>query len=323
MQLILNTFGSILLKKDDMFYVQINDKKVKISPKKVSSILVGNSIRLSSDAIALALENNIDITFLDKYGNPYGKVWFPRIGSTTLIRRKLLQIDLEDKGLPIIKEWMVKKAKNQISLIQNSYNYKKKVNLLIKSNLQKMNELCEKIKVINEPLEKSANTIMGYEGNISRLYFQALNLLIPEKYQFQGRSSHPAKDPFNAMLNYTYGVLYSKVEKALLIAGLDPYIGLLHKDNYNKKSLVFDFIEPYRTYCDQTVYNLCNDKKVDIEDFETSGKGVVIGDNMKKVIISELNKYFDEVIDDGNKNRKRVDTILADAHRFANLLIKE
>ncbi|MFO7558792.1 MAG: CRISPR-associated endonuclease Cas1 [Desulfobacterales bacterium] len=58
---------------------------------------------------------------------------------------------------------------------------------------------------------------------------------MPEKYQFSGRSRRPAKDPFNAVLNYCYGMLYSRVEKACILSGLDPFVGFLHTDNYNKK----------------------------------------------------------------------------------------
>ncbi len=32
------------------------------------------------------------------------------------------------------------------------------------------------------------------------------------------------------------------VEKACIIAGLDPYVGFIHTDHYNKLSLVFDFL---------------------------------------------------------------------------------
>ena len=70
---------------------------------------------------------------------------------------------------------------------------------------------------------------------------------MPEKYKFESRSRNPAKDEFNTLLNYGYGVLYSMVEKACIIAGLDQYIGFLHTDNYNKKSLVFDVIVLFRT----------------------------------------------------------------------------
>jgi len=77
--------------------------------------------------------------------------------------------------------------------------------------------------------------------------------LIPEKYAFEARSRNPAKDPFNCMLNYSYGILYSSVEKACIIAGLDPYIGIMHTDNYNKKALVYDMVEMYRGYMDEIV----------------------------------------------------------------------
>ena len=45
---------------------------------------------------------------------------------------------------------------------------------------------------------------------------------------------------------YAYGVLYGLVEKACIVAGLDPFVGFLHTDNYNKTSLVFHLIEPFR-----------------------------------------------------------------------------
>lgn len=104
----------------------------------------------------------------------------------------------------------------------------------------------EKLTINGEPLEESRNHIMGLEGTAGRAYFQCLTKLMPEKYRFNGRSRRPAKDPFNAVLNYCYGILYSRVEKACILSGLDPYVGFLHTDNYNKKSLVFDLIEPFR-----------------------------------------------------------------------------
>jgi len=79
---------------------------------------------------------------------------------------------------------------------------------------------------------------------------------MPDAWKFNGRSRDPAKDAFNCLLNYGYGVLYSQVEKACIIAGLDPYVGFLHTDNYNKKSFVFDLIEIFRIHIDRTVFYL-------------------------------------------------------------------
>jgi len=95
---------------------------------------------------------------------------------------------------------------------------------------------CFSVKTEDKFFEENRQKIMGIEGTISRIYFESISKLMPEKYKFQGRSRNPAIDEFNCLLNYAYGVLYSRVERACIIAGLDPYIGFLHTDNYNKKS---------------------------------------------------------------------------------------
>jgi CRISPR-associated protein Cas1 len=41
-------------------------------------------------------------------------------------------------------------------------------------------------------------------------------------------------------------VLYKQVEHTLVLAGLDPYAGLLHADRPGKPSLVLDLIEEFR-----------------------------------------------------------------------------
>ncbi len=68
-----------------MFELSIEDKKTKLSPEKISSIVISNAATITTDAIQLAMDYNIDIVFLDKYGNPYGRIWFPKIGSTVLL----------------------------------------------------------------------------------------------------------------------------------------------------------------------------------------------------------------------------------------------
>lgn len=321
MQLFLNTYGTFLQKKDGMFQVKIDEVKRVISPKKISSIVISNSATVSTDAIQLALDNNIDIVFLDNFGNPIGRVWFPRLGSTTFIRRRLLEIDMKDEALPIVKRWILTKAQNQQDFIKRLLSKRNRDEEEFAKILDSIEVTIGKIKAVQAPLSISDNTLMAYEGNISKQYFKALSLLIPDKFTFSGRSTRPALDPFNAVLNYSYGVLYSKVEKALLIAGLDPFIGLLHKDNYNKKSLVFDFIEPYRIFCDEPVFYLFSRHKLPLDGFIKSGKGILLTDECKKTIILEITNFFDDTVRYRKRNTKRVDTILADAHAFANWLI--
>src|SRR5881409_3033564 len=81
------------------------------------------------------------------------------------------------------------------------------------------------------------------EGRAAQGYWSQIASIIPAELAWPGRETRGATDPFNAALNYGYGILYGQVEQALTLAGLDPYGGFLHADRPGKRSLVLDLIE--------------------------------------------------------------------------------
>ena len=75
MQLVINSYGSYLHKEGERFVVKSEGKSAEVAADKVETILITTSASLSTDAVALALERNADIDFLDKFGDPMGWVW--------------------------------------------------------------------------------------------------------------------------------------------------------------------------------------------------------------------------------------------------------
>lgn len=276
MQLIINTYGSYLQKNGDLFKIKADNKVHEISSKKLSSILISTAAYITTDAIKLAMDNNIDIVFVDEYGNPYGRVWHSKLGSTTLIRRKQLEIAETTNGLDLALEWVETKFMNQINLLKNLRKKRPNKSSEITKYIEKLENAKAKLCTLSGKLDESRGSIRGIEGNGGRIYFEALNFLMPDRFRFNGRSRNPAQDEFNTLLNYSYGVLYSKVEKACIIAGLDPYVGFIHTDHYNKKSLVFDLIENYRIWADETVIGLFASRKVKKELFDKIPKGYTL-----------------------------------------------
>jgi CRISPR-associated protein Cas1 len=70
-----------------------------------------------------------------------------------------------------------------------------------------------------------------------------------------------ATDLVNQCLNYGYGILYAQVERAVLLAGLDPYAGFLHEDRPGKPSLVLDLVEEFRAHAvDRSIFALLNQR---------------------------------------------------------------
>jgi CRISPR-associated protein Cas1 len=321
MQLILNSYGAYLRKKDDCFLVKIEDKEHEVYYKKVSNILVTTSVYISSDALKMALENNIDVVFLDEFGEPYGRVWHSKLGSTTLIRRQQLELSTSDKGFDIAKQWIVIKMDNQENFLKKLLD-KRENNVVLQEAIEKVEEFKNKIIKLSGNSSENRDILMGFEGNASRYYFQAISSIMPEKYKFNNRSRNPALDEFNALLNYGYGVLYSKVEKACLIAGLEPYLGFLHADNYNKKSLVFDLIERYRDMIDRVVVFQFSGRHIKDSFFEKAGKGFVLNKEGKQFLIALINQTFDNSVRYKNKNIKNIDRIQIDSFELAQNLLK-
>jgi CRISPR-associated protein Cas1 len=65
MQLVINTYGSYLRKNGNCFLVKKEDKSFEVAVNKVNSILITTAASITTDAIKLAIDNNIDIVFLD------------------------------------------------------------------------------------------------------------------------------------------------------------------------------------------------------------------------------------------------------------------
>lgn len=328
MQIHLNTYGTYLHVSDQLFEVRRKEEgqvvKQQFAAQKVKSFWVNKGVALSADAIQLAMQHNVDIVFLDGSGHPFSRVWHSKLGSTTLIRKEQLRASLGPEALRYTQQWLGSKLDNQIDFVKRLASHRPQQDDYLQERLARIIALKEKLIGLNgDHISDVADTIRGLEGSAGRLYFEVLSAVLPKHYQFAGRSSRPAVDPFNAFLNYAYGILYSRVEKALILAGLDPYLGFLHRDGYNYKSLVYDFIEPFRIFGDEPVFRLFSGKKVRQDHVDQLANGVSLNKEGKVLLIERFNKHFEEErIRYRGRNQTRSNIIQFEAHQFANELIK-
>lgn len=326
MELVINSRGAYLKKIDERFQVVVDDKKQEFSCKKVDKILITTSALITTDALKLAVENNIDVVFLEYNGNPFGRVWHSRLGSITTIRRNQLKLTECEFGTELVKQWILQKITNQIEHLNKlKLNRAPEKIMIIDDAVSQISEYKKKIELLNNvPINLIRGSLEGYEGCSAKTYFKTLGMLIPEKYKFQGRSRNPAEDQFNCMLNYAYGILYSNVEKACIIAGLDPYIGIMHTDNYNKTALVFDLIEMYRVYMDEIIFKLFSKRQVKKEMFDKiKGGGFWLNKSGKELLIESINNRFEDKIKYKGRMIKLGNIIQYDCHNIANQILEK
>lgn len=326
MKLVINTPGTYISKVGECFQIKNDNGKHQISSKKVEQILISTAAALTTDVLELAVENNIDVVFLKNTGKPYGRVWHSKLGSITTIRRKQLKLNEIPLGVKLVIGWLNEKIDNQIEhLAKLSYRRSQRNKEIVEETIRILKEQKTKITSVETKycIDKVRGSLQGYEGYASKVYFDALSMLIPDKYKFDGRSRNPAKDYFNCMLNYGYGILYSSVEKSCIIAGIDPYIGLMHVDNYNRKAFTFDLIEIYRGIMDKLVFRLFSTNKVKEEYFDNIEEGYYLNKEGKQLLIGEYNKLLEKKINYRGRNIEMQNIIQYDCHQLANQILKE
>lgn len=128
--------------------------------------------------------------------------------------------------------------------------------------------------------EASLDGLRGLEGNGANAYFGVLDqLILNDKgiFSFNGRSRRPPLDPVNAMLSFAYSILAHDCASALEAAGLDPYVGFLHRDRPGRTSLALDLMEELRPcMADRFVITLINNRVMDEKVFIRQESGAVL-----------------------------------------------
>ena len=297
MQIVLNSYGCALTRDNEGFVVCTTDGTQRIPAVDIDSILVSKGAQISSDAVMLAVENEIEILFSDKSGNVVGRVWSPKYGSVSTIRKGQLNFVFGKEAVAWIKGELQQKIENQQALLLMMESASGEQTACRKKAVAKLEDYKAKIKSLDGNFVSDiAASLRGWEGIASKHYFHAMTLYLPERFRFEKRTQHPAEDVANAFLNYGYGLLYAKVEAALIKAGIDPYIGVLHRDDYNRPVLAYDVIERYRVWVEYVVWNLLNQNVVTDDFFSIRDDGSVWLEGLgRRVIIQSLNDYLADV----------------------------
>lgn len=129
-----------------------------------------------------------------------------------------------------------------------------------------LRETLDRAGTINEVrlCEASAAAIYWNAWNTVSIHFSGQALArIPARWaRYDSRASvltgtpRAATNCVNALLNLTFSLLGSEARLALLAAGLDPTLGVLHADQRNRDSFALDAMEPVRPAVEAFVLDL-------------------------------------------------------------------
>jgi CRISPR-associated protein Cas1 len=226
-------------------------------------LLIGSrGVSLSADALALCCERGIPITLIGFAGRPIASFTSPALHGTCRTRRAQIASYDTRLGAHFAKSIVSGKIQNEAANLK----------YFCKNRKEQQPEVCEQVLALAAHLDSLADraadvqadsadsarqALLQIEAEAAKLYWRSIALIYAEKAGFAGREHRGTKNPANAALNYAYGILSCETWTAVLVAGLEPYAGILHADRPGRLSFVLDLMEEFRpVVADRTVFGL-------------------------------------------------------------------
>lgn len=256
MQIVLDTRGLQFSVRNKCFFIESKSISRIIHPSRIQSILVIAPCRISSPALILAAQSEIPVVICSATGKPEVRMWTPRFLNIASLRRKQYGFATSKAAMDWANTIIQLKISGQVNNLRYIGDRKSSISTIVN---KRISEIESQIRVYNQKKNSLAGTLkkdlLFVEAFAASRYWQTIGLKLPDPYSFTNRVKRNAKDYFNISINYLYGMLRNQTESSILSIGLDPALGIIHRDGYNIPSLVFDLMEPFRPIVDRFFIN--------------------------------------------------------------------
>ncbi len=145
MELVLNTYGTSLNRDNEGFVIATAEGRQRIPAEGITSIQISKGAQITSDAVMLAVEREIEVLFMDRSGNVIGRIWSPKYGSVSTIRKGQLNFSLSRDAFVWIKGVIRQKIENQQALLLSMEAKDEYTDNRVKSAIGRMEDYRTKI----------------------------------------------------------------------------------------------------------------------------------------------------------------------------------
>ena len=238
-------------KNDNIVVKNLDDKIIhQSSCYRLFAIYIVGNITITSGLLQRAEKFGFTITLM-RYGLRVYSVLGSKTEGNFLLREKQYTYSSYDIATHLIRN----KISNQIYLLKK---IRKKDND-IKKTIKRIEGYHERL--FNPELDLFK--ILGLEGIASREYFKILF----RDCNWTARRPRVKHDLINSLQDTGYTILFNFIEGLLLLYGFDLYKGVYHQCFYQRKSLVCDLVEPFRSIIDSRIKTAYSLKEIKKEDF--------------------------------------------------------
>lgn len=249
---------------------------------------VFGSLKAPSSLYNFLGQNDIAVHFFDYYENYTGS-FMPREG---LLSGKMLLAQTaayadKERRIEIARQFIDGAAYNMVKNLRYYNNRGKDTEPMI-SIIESYIQGISSVKAVDE--------LMGIEGNIRQVYYEAFNLILDD-FEMGNRTKQPPQNEVNALISFGNMMCYSQCLRAIHQTQLNPVISYLHTPGERRYSLSLDISEIFKPILvDRVIFKVLNKKEIRENHFDRNLNKCVLNPSGKKIFVKAFDEKLAETI---------------------------
>lgn len=279
------------LRRHDNTLQFVNEEGVArdIPIETVEEIYVMSEMEFNVSLITILSKYGIVVHFFNYY-EFYTGSFYPRekLQAGHLLVRQVDHYMNQEKRMVLAKKFVEGAA-------DNIYRNLRYYNSRGKDVSQEMSKIDDIRKCIGK--SNSIQELMGYEGNIRKIYYTSWTTIIDQDVEFEKRVMHPPDNMINTLISFVNTLIYTKVLSEIYRTQIDPTISYLHEPGVRRFSLSLDISEIFKPIlADRLIFSLLNKKQITSKSFTKQLNYLHLTKEASQVIVSELDKRLQTTI---------------------------
>lgn len=267
-----------LRRKDNTVYFETeNGEKRPLPIEKIRTLHLFGEVDLNSKLFNFLSQYGVLLQFYNYYGF-YSGTYFPR--------------EKKESGFVIVKQ--CEHYSNKYKRMFLAYQFLQGAIHHMQRNLRRHKEKTAKkiaeIEAISYELQNATDieSLMGREGQIRQIYYQAFNDIIKYDFFLEKREKQPPRDPINALISFGNSLMYNVVLAEIYKTPLNPTISYLHEPSTKRFSLCLDIAEIFKPLLvDPLIFSLINKRSLKKKHFDyLEGEICYLNEEGKKKFIA-------------------------------------
>lgn len=289
--------GTLKRKDNTITFVNEKEEKKDIPIEMIGDFYIMSEMNFNTKFINYISQFGIPIHFFNYY-TFYTGSFYPRetMVSGQLLVKQVEHYLNEEKRIEIAREF-IEGASFNIYRNLRYYNGRGKD---VSTYMHQIEELRKQLPNITK-----VDELMGYEGNIRKIYYEAWNIIINQEIQFEKRVKNPPDNMINSLISFVNTLFYTKVLGEIYKTQLNSTVSYLHQPSTKRFSLSLDISEIFKPLIvDRLIFSLLNKKQITEKSFIKDFEYLRLKEDASKLIVQELEERLKQVIQHKDLNRK-------------------